>query len=560
MKKLFARVHPERPDHLKTGLALAVILLLCLSLGGTLADVVSRKASTSILKDAAADRPVKGRPSYGGTLVWGTTNPPTIINPILTYRSVSAALVELIFDSLVRVNGKGQVIPDLAESWDISRDGLVYTFHLRKGVRFHDGVECTAEDVKFTYDAIADERNRSPLKRIDGFQGQWEVVDEYTLKLVLQERDDVILFKLVRQIAPKHLLGGRDLAATSFNDRPVGTGPFVFKKWDKAVNEIELDANPHYFEGRPYLDKVVVKVYPDNTALWAALMRREVDFVKFLNQEDYFVLQKDPVFRTYENSMMTTCVIVYNLEDPILSDLKVREAIAQGVDVKKILKGIASSGMESTGPFQPGSPWFNPDVKPFRYNPLKARAILGQRGWKDTDGDGILEKAGRKLEIRMLVDSRSEYFQRIAMMVRQQLSEVGIKVEVRLYKDESELSKEFMVRYKPQAWLRFFSSRSYSVKNTLEKWYPSVNFMQRLWNYRTNKIDELLVSMQSVPDETRRDQIYQKIQKIMYENQPACFLFSPTSLHAVAAKFRNTEEFFSSNMPVYSLKSWYRKN
>jgi peptide/nickel transport system substrate-binding protein len=539
-------------------LALAVILLLCLSLGGALADVASRKASTSILKDAAADRPVKGRPSYGGTLVWGTANPPTIINPILTYRSVSAALVELIFDSLVRVNGKGQVISDLAESWDISRDGLVYTFHLRKGVRFHDGVEFTAEDVKFTYDAIADERNRSLLKSVEGVQGQWKVIDKYMLSLTLLTPDPFILFKLVRQIAPKHLLENQDLTVAPFNDRPVGTGPFIFRKWDQSTNEIVLSANPEYFEGRPYLDRIKVKVYPDNTSLWAALLRREVDFVKFLNQEDYLVLQKDPAFRTYETSMMTTCVIVYNLKDPILSDLKVREAIAQAVDVKKILKGIAGSGMQSTGPFQPDSPGFNPDVKPFRYDPLKAREILAQHGWKDSDGDGILEKVGRRLEIRMLVDSRSEYFQRIAMMLRQQLSEIGIKLEVLPYKDENEISKEYLSKKRPQAWLRFFFSRSYSSESILGRWYPSVASMERLWNYRNKKLDELILLEKGTQDEKRRSEINQRIQKIIYKDQPACFLFSPTSLHAVSAKLRNTEEFFFPNMPVYSIQYWYR--
>ena len=495
----------------------------------------------------------------GGTLVWGTTNPPVSMNPVLTRQGVSTALFELIFNSLIRLDGKKQIIPDLAMSWDVSADGLTYTFHLREGVHFHDGVEFTADDVKFTYDAIADPGNASPLKDVAGVEGQWRIVDRYTVQFILEKPDDIVLYRLIRGIVPKHLLDGKDLRQAPFNSHPVGTGPFLFDRWNKETGEVALKANPDYYEGRPGLDGVVVKVYSDNTRLWAGLMRREVDFVKYLNQEDYLILQKDPTFLTYEVPEGITCAIVYDLADALLADLNVRKAVAWGLDVKKILKETATSGIQSSGPFESHAFEFGRDVNVFEYDPESARSALAASGWRDINSDGILEKEGQALEVRMLVDSRSEYFQRIAMMIRQQLSEIGLKVVVLSYQNEKELTAEFLARHKPQARLRFFGSFSFSAEVSLRKWYPSAGPLGSLWHYSSSRVDALIAQAGLVSDKGKAWEVYRKIQEVMYDDQPACFLFSPMTLHAVAAKFQGTETFFLPSMPNYMIKNWYLK-
>ena len=139
------------------------------------------------------NRPAHRIHPYGGTLVWGVANQPQIINPILTQSSVSATLMELIFDSLVRIDSKGNVMPGLAELWDISEDGLTYIFYIRKGVRFHDGVELTAEDIKFTYEQIKNPENNSPWRINTELVDRWEVIDSHTLKMTLKEIFNPIL-------------------------------------------------------------------------------------------------------------------------------------------------------------------------------------------------------------------------------------------------------------------------------------------------------------------------------------------------------------------------------
>jgi len=499
-------------------------------------------------------------PQYGGTLAWGTTNEPTIINPILTSHSVSAALMELIFDSLVRIDSDGNIVPGLAESWEISENKLEYTFHLKKDVRFHDGVECTSEDVKFTYDSINDPKNQSPWRTNTELVERWEVIDTYTLKMVLQQPFVPILYKLVREIVPQHLLENQDLQSASFNYYPIGTGPFKFKQWDRETNQIELEANQDYFEGRPYLDRITVKTYPDNTSLWASFMRGEVDFVKYLNYEDYMVLEKDPAFKAYKIPWEMYCALVYNPKDSLLFDLEIRKAIAHGINVEELMKTILPGGIKSTGPFHPKSEGFNPEVQPLEYNPIKARMMLMHRGWQDRDEDGIFEKGGRELELRILVDTRSDYYKKMATVIRQQLSEIGIKVQLLLYKDENELTKEYMKEYKPQAWLRFFEGLGFGGYGPTRSWYSLSSEFGKLWNYKNKEVDRLFEFGRSAEDPATRNLTYKQIHEIVYKDQPACFLFFPMSFHAVSAKFKNTNEFFCGYMPDHSIKDWYASN
>ena len=236
---------------------------------------------------------------YGGTLVWGSVFPPTAFNPTRNYTGITTALQDLIFNRLVRLNADGEMEPDLARSWDISDDGRVYTFHLREGVRFHDGVELTAEDIRFTYERILDEAHESPYRPDLIPVERLECPDRYTFRVVFKTPDPLWLRRMVREVLPKHLLSGDSDQAAAFYDRPVGTGPFRFDFWDKEKRTLGLKANTDYFEGRPYLDAVRVRIYPDNSTLWAAFMRREVDLVQFINREDFMVAAEDASFRTY---------------------------------------------------------------------------------------------------------------------------------------------------------------------------------------------------------------------------------------------------------------------
>jgi len=524
------------------------IIMAIVGLGLNLSQVKAE------VEPAQKDKP------YGGTLVWGTANRPTIINPILTNRSVSASLMELIFNKLVRLNHKGEIEPDLAESWEVSDDGLTYTFYLKKGVRFHDGVECNAEDVKFTYERIVDPKVNSAYRANYQLVEKWEVLDKYTLRIILKKPFAFFLYKLDREIAPKHLLENIDLDNTKFNYHPIGTGPFKFKEWHRD-DTIVLVANEDYFEGRPYLDRIVIKTYPDASQLWAALMRGEVDYMEFLEQKDYEIVKTDPTFKTYAIPVDYYFAIAYNLEDKILSDRRVRYAIAYVINRKELIQRVAGGyGKECLGPFYPESEFFYEGIEPFEYNPQRAKVLLSEADWQDIDNDGILEKNGEELGLKILVDERYDIFKKITMLIRQQLQEVGIKVTVILFNNKSQLTSEFLESKRPQMCLIYgFANRLVPYEAAMD-WCSIFKIKAgRLWKYRNRDVDRFFESGQITKDKQKRKKMYKKIHQLIYTDQPACFLYFPVHFHAISSRFEGIDDFFCLNMPYYMIKEWYIK-
>ncbi|VAX37243.1 Oligopeptide ABC transporter, periplasmic oligopeptide-binding protein OppA (TC 3.A.1.5.1) [hydrothermal vent metagenome] len=540
-------------------------------------------SSSSILfskNSHARNKTKKIKPTYGGTLVWGTANPPTRINPVLTSHSVSSALLALIFDALVRIDSNGDVVPGLAESWDISEDGLLYTFHLNQNVRFHDGKELTAEDIKFTYDLINDPKNNSHWRTNTELIDNWKVLNKYTIQLTLIKPFPQILRKLIREIIPKHLFDNKNLHTNFYNYNPIGSGPFRFKSWNKETDQIELIANLNYFERRPYLDNIIIKTYADAAKLWIALMKEEVDFVKFISRRDFLVLDKDAFFKTYRIPLEMYYAILYNPQDPIFHDKELRKAIAHGINKQEIMKAINMYGAESTGPFHPKSIGFNPDVKPLEYNPYKARMMLMHRRWRDvytgsvpknrveayggsdTHGGeyGIRRKGAQDLELKLLVDATSEMKVRMAIAIRQNLAHIGIKTTFLRYHNISELTPEYLKKHKPQAWLRRFQAFKSETSHSAKDWYSSSTEFGKLWHYKNETVDLLFQQARTMQNQNESAKIYQHIHKIIYADQPACFLFFPTSFHAVTANLKNTDAFFNIYMPGRTIKDWYIAN
>ncbi|MDO8748473.1 MAG: ABC transporter substrate-binding protein [Candidatus Omnitrophota bacterium] len=499
---------------------------------------------------AAQDTPGPKRPD-GGTLVWGVCQKPAPINPVLTTSTVSATIVQLVFNSLVRRNSQGEIAPDLAYSWDISSDGLVYTFYLRKGVRFHDGRELTAEDVKFTFDRIIDPEIRSPFRSAYEPVEDFKAAGKYAFQVRLKKPYAAFLSRMVRYIIPKHILEN--------NSHPVGSGPFRFKQWTKD-DRIILEANNDYYEGRPHLDRIEVKVYANSRDIWVAFMRQEVDFVLFIEREDYEVVRNDPAFKAYAFAIDHYYALVYNLEDLFLSDMKVREALAYGVDRKGLIERAGFGyGLECAGPFHPQSLGFNPEVKPFEYNPQKAKELLAQAGFRDLNNDGILEKEGEELAVKVLIDSRNAIYERMAMVLRQQLQEIGIKIKIVFYDNNSLLNREYLTKEKTQAHLTLlFGGLDPAQKSSIWS-YTRKKEDNRLWPYKNEEVEKLFVLGESVLDNKDRKEIYQWIHKIIYQEQPVCFLYYPFMFHALSDKFANAEDFFTLNMPHYTMKDWYIK-
>jgi len=179
------------------------------------------------------------------------------------------------------------------------------------------------------------------------------------------------------------------------------------------------------------------------------------------------------------------------------------------------------------------------------------------RGWLDINKDGILEKDGRDLEIRMLVDDRSDLYKKIASILRQQFAEVGIKLKLFLYHDEDDLSKEYIEKNRIQAWLRFFDGFYRDPLTLLSSLHLPENKFSDGWNYSNNDVNSLLKEIAAKNEKKFMVNGFREIHKIIYEDQPVCFLFFPVGYHAISREFKNVDEYFTRDMPLYTIKDWH---
>jgi peptide/nickel transport system substrate-binding protein len=494
--------------------------------------------------------------AFGTLHLGGLGGKPTIINPILTDRSISQALVQLIFNSLVRLNKEMLPEPDLAESWDISDDGLTYTFHLRKGVKFHDGVELTSEDVKFTYESAANPRIGCNWR--DYFEDvmKYEAPDKYTFRITLKEPCASLLSRLREYIAPKHLLEGKDIHTAEFNYHPVGTGSFRFREWTND-DKIILTANPDYYEGRPAIDKIIATGYDSPEKQWGPFMRGEIDIAFFLSKEDFEIARRDPDFVTYTFPSPYTYGLEYNPEHPFFIDKKIRQAIGYAINTREIINKMENGyGMPSTGPFMPGVWSYNPEIKPIEYNPQKALALLKDAGWS-LNKKGILEKDGNEFRILMLVNNKAREGAMLARMIYIDLYKIGIRMDIKDFDPnkagEPEYKKlveeagiyvnAFIIMTDPTEIARDWDSRQ-KVRAT------------KLWQYQNPEIDKLFDMGQVTSNINERKRIYHRIHSIIFEEQPVSFLYFFYHLGAVNGSFQNTDGLFTPLMPFWKIKDW----
>jgi len=486
---------------------------------------------------------------HGGIVTIGhSSGKPAIINPILTSETISVTLMNLIFSSLVEIDGTGKPVPDLARNWDVSKDGLVWTFSIRDDVRFHDGYPLTARDVEFTYRSIMDPENMSPMAESYKLIDRIEAEGDYIFRVVLKYPFAPFAHRISWPIVPMHLLENAKLDNTPFNRQPVGSGPFKLVDWTED-DTIVLDANRGYFHrGRPILDSLIFKAYSDREAALQAIAKGEMDVALNLVSSDLLFVSRRGGFRIYSAPGASYYAIIFNLNSPPFKDIRVRMALDHAIDRESIvnnqLKGYSSI---CTGPFNVNSWAYNPEIQPTPYRMDYVKGLLSQAGWEDTDGDGILDKDGMPFEFSLTVPGTSDSLERIALAIRAQLMKAGIRVKL-VHTDGSG-----MYRTPFQAILAKISAGA------------DPDYAYRLWHseggnvniasYSNRFVDELLEQGRMTADFEKRKAIYQKIHEIIHDDCPAIFLASGCEF--IGSNYRFINARFSSTLHfLMTTKDW----
>ncbi|MBD3183888.1 HTH domain-containing protein [Candidatus Poribacteria bacterium] len=491
----------------------------------------------------------------GGTITVGHSSQPSIINPILTSETISVNLMNLIYSSLVKFDNLQQPIPDIARNWEISKDGLVWTFYIREDVNFHDGHPLTAHDVEFTYKSIIDPKNGSPRAKRYELIEKMETEGDYIFRIYLKHPFAPFICRMGWAIAPRHLMENINLQKTKLNKKPVGSGPFKLEEW-KDDNTIVLDANRKYFrKDRPILDRLVFKSYPDRESALQAMAQGKMDIAFDLAASDLLFASENATFRIYSAYNGACYTILFNLEDPVFKDIRVRKALDYAIDKESIIDTqLKGHGTICTGPFSIDSWAYNPDVKPTPYNIEKAQELLAESGWVDTDGDGLVDKDKNPLVIKLSILNISDVMERIAKSIKVQLMKIGIKVEL----DRIDDSKIYETNFHAMLIL---NGAGPDPESALRSWnFNGEN--SALGNYKNSFIDNLMKLGKTISDIKSRKSIYHKIHEMMHDDCSAIFIASAFDYIGSTYRFR-IDKFPSMMQFLTSMKDWQivtRKN
>ncbi len=470
------------------------------------------------------------------------------LNPVLVSEIAGADIDGLIFNGLTRYNDKLVIEPCLAEKWKVSKDNKTVTYYLRRGVKFHDGVEFTASDVLFTYQVYTDPTVNTP----EGAQYQdiknVEIMGPYEVK-VTYKRPFALALALFDTILPKHLLEDKDINTSDFARHPVGTGPYKFVEW-KTDQKIVLAANPDYWEGAPHIKKVVMRIIPDQTTQFLELLNGGIDsvgawFHGTLSAEQYTRQSNTPKLKDYYNVYKTHSLeytyLGWNELNPLFKDKKIRQALTMAIDRDAvILNAINGLGSVCTGPYPYGSWANNPKVKAWPYDPDKAKKVFAKAGWK-LGADGILHKninhKDTPFHFTLVIPQGKVDRERSATIIQQQLKQVGIQVDIQVLEWTTFLS-QYIEKKKFDAYIMGWSLTPdpdcYPIFHSDQVKEHQFNMV----SYKNKTVDTLLSEGRRVLDQKTRQKIYWRIHTILNEEQPYTFLYIPNQLTAIHKRFK----------------------
>lgn len=404
----------------------------------------------------------------------------------------------------------------------------IIRFALRDGVRWHDGAPFTSADVAFTCNAILNEKVASPRRSDFDLVESVETPDPHTVVVRYKKPFSPALLSWMGAILPEHILGKLDPSKWPevYNRKPVGTGPFKFGSW-KTNEFIRLVKNSDYFLGSPWLDSVVFRVLPDPLTLQLAFQTKQVDF---WNVDPWAVKSfvKDPRFDLFSAPGQAYNYIGWNLRRPLFQDLRVRQALAQAVNVPQMIKYIIyGRGVQSTGIFTPQMWFFDPSVKPLSYDPTAARKLLDDAGWK-VGPDGIRVKDGKRFSFTLLANNGNEVRRDIATLVQDDLKQVGIEVKVEIY-EWAVLLKRFVSKGEFDAivlgWGLGYDFDQYGIWHSSQTHPEELNFI----GYANPEVDHLLTDLRQEYARPEIIRLAGKLQQTIYKDQPYLFLFVPES-------------------------------
>jgi len=510
----------------------------------SLVVLLSLATALTVPAGSQAESKKDGR-SDGGILGYGEYGRPATLDPITSNEMISVRITELVFNGLVAIDEKQEIVPDLAERWEASKDGRTYAFFLRKDVTWHpkEGEEArpfTADDVVFTYNIMMHPKTITPLKVRYEFIEKVEKLGDHAVQFTLKRPILNALAKFSFKVIPKHG-PSNPLYLTRedpFVQHPIGTGPYILRNIT-ADREVILVANEKYFRGRPHIDKFIAKPFADQNIMSQALMFNAIDMIVLVNPRDLPEIQGDKRFVLQPYNALSYAFFSYNLRNPLLADKRVRRAFTHAVNREEMLEAFFNKqGTIISGPFAPGSWAYNLDVQPLPFDPQRAIALLNEAGF--TPGpDGVMQKDGKtlSLSLKVPIEKESEAVKRVVLAFQNYLKNVGVAVRVEFkewqaWKADVFLEHNFDIIL--ASWVFDDSADISSLFHSAEIGDWKNNF----GGYSNPEVDGLIVESKLTLDHEKRRTINRKLHALLADEAPYTFLWTLTNYSAYHKKVR----------------------
>ena len=484
---------------------------------------------------------VPAGPEEGGSLVMDMLGEPSNLIAILATDASSHEVASQIYVSLIKYDKNLNLVPYAAESFEVLDGGKRIRFKLRKDIRWFDGEPLTARDVEFTYRLTIDPKTPTAYKENLKAVSAFRLIDDYTFEVEYEQPFAKALITWAMDILPEHTLKGEDLLGTRYSRNPVGAGPYTLAEWSPG-SRIVLKANPDYFEGKPYIDRVVYRIIPDQSTQFLELKAGNLDYMS-LTPLQYLYQTSGPgwdgSFNKFEYLSSGYTFLGFNMNHPFFKDKRVRQAIDFAIDRDELVKGVLYGlGEAANGPYKPGTWQYDEALKPRVYDPAMARSLLAEAGWTDSDHDGVLDKDGVPFSFSIITNQGNTQRIKTGVILQQRLREIGILVTLRTV-EWAAFIQEFIDKGRFDAtilgWNILEDPDIYSVWHSSMAVEGGLNFTR----YKNEELDELLERGRHMVGAQARKPVYDRVQEILHEEVPYCFLYVPKSLPIVQARVQN---------------------
>ncbi|MEJ2665612.1 MAG: ABC transporter substrate-binding protein [Deinococcales bacterium] len=451
----------------------------------------------------------------GGTLIAAWAQDPVGLDPQIASARSSLEVLENVVDKLVALDAQGKVIPSLATSWEVSSDGLTWTFHLRHDVKFSNGRPMTAKDVVYTYTRMLDPATGSGQKYLLGSTQSVTAPDDYTVQFHLKTPNVALVAHLAAQ-ASVGIIAKESVDNGTINTQPIGTGPFMIADYQPGT-EVVLKKNPYYWQkGLPYLNEVDIKIISDESVRQTALISGDVDWAISVPAQSLSQLRNDPNIVVDKTSAGAYWYIGVNLKNQYLKNPKVREAINYAINRKDITDAMTfGTGVPTQDPIPSSSAWaFN--YAPYSYDPAKAKQLLTEAGYPDG--------------FRMQIMPTTQYAQSVrgAQVIQQELAQVGIKVTIKNLEWAQWLQQEGKGNYDTYVCSWNGLVDPYDFFYAQQRTGQVFNFT----GYSNPQVDKLLDEGNVTQGFAQRKAIYQQVNKMVVDDAPYIYLYNPANIQA----------------------------